>query len=31
MKKYYVESRRRGIPYMQQKEGRVTGLFHIMY
>ena len=24
--KYYIESRRRGIAYIQQKEGRLTGL-----
>jgi hypothetical protein len=27
MKKYYKESRRRGISYKQQKERRLTGLF----
>jgi hypothetical protein len=26
MKKYYVESRRRGIFYKQQKEGRLCGI-----
>jgi hypothetical protein len=26
MKKYYIESRRRGISYIQLKEGRLTGL-----
>jgi len=26
MKKYYIESRRRGISYLQQKEGGLTGM-----
>jgi hypothetical protein len=26
MKKYYIESGRRGISYIQKKEGRLTGL-----
>jgi hypothetical protein len=26
MKKYYTESRRRGMSYVQYKEGRLTGL-----